>query len=330
MGLTPDYRITVDGKDITAELRSRLLSLRVRDAPGRRSDDVHLELRDGPTPIDRPPTGARLNVSLGWAGDGLTEMGTYSIARPEASSPPPTLRVQATAVHLSNGTTKPSGVSKAVSTEARTQVWTDTTLGDITRTIANRLDLEPAVSPEVGDIEVAHEEQDGESDVHFLSRLARRRGVLVKIAGDRLLVTKTHSTTTVSGKSLPTIELAQSEALSWSAEVGARDEVGTVAARWTDGLETAGDGEPRIELPRRFSSKSAAQSAARGELTRRRGKGRHFEADLRGRADIVGGTTLSLRGDWRPGVAGEWVVETVEHRVDDQGWVTSVRAVYSP
>jgi len=68
MGLRPVYRLLANQTDITNTIRRRLISLRYTDEAGLDSDVLEIVLADNEPdhPIEIPPTGAELELFLGY------------------------------------------------------------------------------------------------------------------------------------------------------------------------------------------------------------------------------------------------------------------------
>ena len=106
----PDFRIVADCHDITSIIRSRLVSLSLTDEAGLQSDTLELVLADHDPSrrIVLPPTGAELEVWLGYAG-ALCRMGLFVVDELELSGPPGRLVIKAkAAVQTTTATGKSS------------------------------------------------------------------------------------------------------------------------------------------------------------------------------------------------------------------------------
>ena len=64
----PDYRLSVNGQDITPKLGGRLIELRLSESRGEEADQLSLTLDDADGRMAIPPKGATIDVQLGWAG----------------------------------------------------------------------------------------------------------------------------------------------------------------------------------------------------------------------------------------------------------------------
>jgi len=123
--VSPDWRIRANGRDITSIVRDRLLSLRIEDSVGAQADNCEFALDDRDRTIEPPPTGAELDVELGWQGQGLASMGRWMVYARSVSGPPRTLTLRAAAPDLLSGLKAP-----------RTRAWDYATLGDLVGAIA--------------------------------------------------------------------------------------------------------------------------------------------------------------------------------------------------
>ena len=96
--MIPDFHIVVDGsQDVTAAVRERLLSLRVSDEEGYKSDAIEIRLDDRGGTVELPRRGASMTVDLGYFaggklagldnGSGRVPMGRYTLDEVELSGP---------------------------------------------------------------------------------------------------------------------------------------------------------------------------------------------------------------------------------------------------
>lgn len=311
--MTPLFRIRADGGDATAAIADRLISLTLDDGDGMEADTLELVLDNRDRRVDEPATGARLDVALGFAGAPLVAMGLYTVNAVAGEGPLETLTIRAEAADLAGPIRSP-----------RTETWEATTLPAIVERIAARAGLAPFVSPRLRDVAIPYEAQTAESDLHFLTRLARRFDAIAKPAGGRLVVAGRAEGTG------PALLVARAEAVSWSWEAGARERYARVEARWADvdgGRErivTVGAGEPVRELRRVHPSEREAREAAEAELARAGRGERTWQAALQSfRGDLHGGARVELAG-FGPSMDGAGVVRRVRHLLDGEGLRTEV------
>lgn len=173
----PDFAVSYEQKDITADIRPYLLALVYTDYLGGQSDELQIDLEDTDGRWLNgwyPEQGDRLSVRLGDQFTGMVDWGSFEIAEIEYRCPPNTISIKA----LSTGITKANRT-------LRPRAYEHTTLAKIVRTVAARLKL--SVTGTVADIAIERVTQYQERDVEFLTRLARQYGHTFKIVGERLV-----------------------------------------------------------------------------------------------------------------------------------------------
>ncbi|WP_438364552.1 hypothetical protein [Aeromonas caviae] len=83
----PAYQVLVDGKDISAAIRPRLMSMTITDNRGFTADTIEITLDDSDGQLDMPRRGATLRALIGWQGQALVDKGTYKIDEVEHGGP---------------------------------------------------------------------------------------------------------------------------------------------------------------------------------------------------------------------------------------------------
>lgn len=175
----PDFVLTYEQKNITADIAPYLLSFTYTDYLGEQSDELQVEFEDVDGRWLRtwyPEQGDKLSLSVGDQFTGLVNWGNFEIAELEYE-------------HSANGSTinlkaLSTGISKANRT-LQAKAYENTTLAEIVRTVAKRLKL--SVTGTVANIKIQRVTQYQERDIEFLTRLAREYGHSFKIV-DKTLV----------------------------------------------------------------------------------------------------------------------------------------------
>lgn len=327
-GLKPDYRLLANSEDITATIRDRLVSLRYTDEAGMESDVLEIVLadHDPANPIQIPPTGAELELFLGY--DGAAErIGLFVCDEVELAGWPGEMTIRARAA--------PFDLSKNGKTNLQTQKtrsWPKaTTLGAMVGKIAKEHGMEAAVAGKLAGIALPHIDQADESDLHFLARVAKKYDAIVKPAAGKLILAKKGEAKTVTGQALPSVTLAPAEVSRWRVVQSKRETAGMVVAYW-HAVKSAkrnevkvGTGEPVRRLKMYYPTQEMALAAARSELDRRERGRVTVSVTLPGRTDLVAEGRLVLSG-FRDGVDGEWSITRAEHMLDGNGYATTVEA----
>ena len=329
--MTPTYHILAGGKDITAAIRERLLSLRVTDEAGYQSDTLEIQLDDRDGAVDLPRKGAVLEVALGYE-TRTAKMGSYTVDEVELSGPPDRLIIRAKAADM-RGSLK----------QHKTRSWHEVTLGDLVATIAAEHGLEPRVSETLAGVAIEHIDQTEESDMNLLTSLSKQYDAVAKPAEGRLLFVSRGTGQRASGRDLR-IAIHRNQTSDHRVTLADRGQYGAVVAHWHDVeageklQERAGDGEPVYTLRHPYPNAAEAQAAARSKLRAlNRGTGALSltlkngmpallaESNNPDNPALVAQTRLVLSG-FRKGVDGDWVATRVTHEISANGYSTRVEA----
>lgn len=173
----PNFTLQYEKKDITEDVKLYLLSIEYTDFLGEQSDELTVSFEDVDGKWIRswyPSQGDKLTFSLGDQFTGLVDLGSFEIAEIEYQLMPSTITIKALATGISHGYR--TRLSKA---------YENTTLAGIVKIIAKRLHLK--LTGTVSEIKIQRITQYQETDVEFLTRLARQYGHTFKIV-DKTLV----------------------------------------------------------------------------------------------------------------------------------------------
>lgn len=319
MGLNkhPAFMVTANGRDISGTLTPRLKEISLTDETGFQSDTVEIILADH-DPLDHvaiPPTGAELEVWLGYTETGLQRMGLYIADEIELQGWPGemVIRGRATPYETSKG-------GKSDLQTQKTRSWAkDTTLGAMVSKIAKEHGLEAATAKSLAGIALPHFDQTEESDISFLARVVRKYDGAVKPGGGKLVVAKRGESKSTSGEDMPTVVLAATDCSRWSMNISTRDSEGTVVAFYHDrGAAkrqevSVGSGDPVRRLRHNFPDKASAEKAAQAELDKRDRRKNKLSLTMPGDPLLAAEARLQLEG-FRPGVLTEWLITRVQHR----------------
>lgn len=345
MDWKPAARVVVNGADVTGLFMPRLSSLTIMDTAGIQSDTLELMLTDT-NPLARlaiPPTGAEIEVSLGYAFSSQI-VGLYVADELEVGGPPDYLRI--TAYASAHGET--DGGRHAL-TEQFTRSWPEgTTVKALVEKIASDSGFEAAVSETAGEVELPHLDQIDESNLNLLTRVARENGLVFKPGGGRLIVVEAGESASVKGEPLPRVLLTPGEVSSWRMVALRREAVREVVTTYRDILkservEVTAEAPPtayteeeilngvseKRRVARSYATRKAAVRAAQQEVKLSIRRSRQLSVTLPGRADLMAEGRLIMAG-FRPGVDGEWLIRQVAHTLDAGGWRSAVEAELPP
>jgi phage protein D len=332
--MRPIFTIHAGSRDITEAVRDRLLEMTITDEAGIKSDRLQLTLddrrRENGDIASLPGMGAELSAALGYAETGLHDMGSYLVDEIELRHPPATLSVSARSADMSG-----------LFCSRKTRSWDASTLGAMIKTIAGEHGYTPKIDAELGKIPVPHLDQAAESDMALLTRIAEKHDAVAKPVHGYLVLARAGEAKSVGGANLPQISLDVSEISSWSFRHSARspggqakggkegEKRGGFKARWWD-YESGKDrwvtvgAEPFEELPFRHKTESEARAAAAAKMNQGNRKEGGLSLTMPGNVRLAAECRLHIV--LRPGIATDWRVTKVEHRLSNAGFTTQAEA----
>nr|VFK12740.1 MAG: hypothetical protein BECKLFY1418C_GA0070996_100165 [Candidatus Kentron sp. LFY] len=319
--MTPAFRIFADSSEITGAIRDRLISLSVTDEAGNHSDTVEIRLDDRDGIIELPRKGAELEVLMGYRESGLVEMGLFTVDEVELTGPPDTMVVRGKAANM-----------RASLKAHKTRPWDETTIGDIVAAIAGEHGLEPRVADSLASVKIVHLDQTEESDLHLLTRIAKKYDAVSKPVNNFLLFVPRGEAKSATGKEIPAVSINRNETSDHRVTLADRGKYQAVLAHWHDtstGLRTpvqVGEGEPVFTLRHAYKDANTATAAAQAKLDAlMRGLGTLSLTLKHGNPVLAAEAKLTLLG-FREGVDGDWVITQANHTMAGGGYSTSLGA----
>lgn len=318
--MKPAFRMSVDGTDRTSDIAERLISLKIKDQAGFRSDSLSLVLDDADGVIELPRKGAVVEVSLGYEETGLKSFGKFTVDEVEVSGPPAAMVIRAKAADMRQGLK-----------ELKSRSWDQVTIGDLVKSIAVEHELVARVAPNYAETLIEHIDQTDESDMNLLTRVAKDRGGLIKVADNNLVMVPISEAKTVSGKKLEAVTINYDDNARWSVTFPDRGRYLSVVAYWGD-IESgalqeviAGKGDPVFRIRNPYPTQSEATEAAKSKLKALNHSEAKLSVTLPGNPALLAETPLSLVG-FRRGIASAWVVGSATHSYSRSGYTVSVQA----
>jgi uncharacterized protein len=321
---TPDFRLTLDGVDLSSKVRPRLIGLTLTEKREADSDQLDLTLSDADGLLAIPPEGALLTLSLGFAG-ALVDKGSFKVDEIEHSGAPDVLTIRARAVDFT-----------AANRTRNLVTFKDTTLGAVVTRLAGNAGLKARIAPALASIAIDIIEQGRMSDTAFLRRLGRRYDAVATVKAGNLLFNPIGAGSTPAGTPLPTASIRRSDGDSHSFKRAARDTHTGVTAYWHDPAQaerrgedvgtTTGDNARPRRLKRTYGSQADAKAAATAEHNRlQRGAATLSFTLALGRPDLYPEQRLALSG-FKPEIdAVTWLITEATHTLGDQGLTTALQ-----
>ncbi|WP_010465901.1 contractile injection system protein, VgrG/Pvc8 family [Acidovorax radicis] len=314
----PTFTLVVDGRDISKKVEARLVSLTLTESRGDEADQLDLEIDDSDGRMGIPAKGAELALALGWEGSGMQDKGTFEVDEVEHSGTPDTITVRARSADLRR--------------ELRTRAersYHGKKLGEIVGDIAQRNGLQLRMDDTLANTTVEHIDQTRESDLHFLTRLAKKHDSVATVKKGRLVFKPIGSTKATNGDDLETITITRADGDRHRYHSADRNAYSGVRAYWHD-PNTAekrsvlvGEQENEKRLKDTYGSEADAMAAARAERGRIERGQATMELDLAiGRPDLMPQTPVELRGYKDVINETPWLTVKLTHRLGDGGLTT--------
>lgn len=329
-----DFRLTLDGEDLTATVRPRLVSLRLTEKRGGEADELELVLDDSDGKLEIPKKDVLIRLELGWKQGadvtvGLVDKGRFTVDEASWESPPDQVTVKARSADLT-----------ASYRVRRERSHRDTTLGAVASKVAAANGLTAKVAPELASIAVPVLVQDQKSDMALVRQLGRQHDAVATVKDRTLILAPIGAGKTAAGADIPAASLRRDQCDRAAWRTVERDSYAKVEARWHDQgaarrqtatapvrraseQDGAADGKVR-RLSRTYHTETDAKAAASAEAGRIARKAAELDLDVAlGRPDLYPERKLTLTGFKAPIDAVSWLISEVTTMLDGQGGLTT-------
>lgn len=356
--IAPDFSLSLQEKDITQNIRKRLIALSLTDNRGFEADQLDIELDDSDGLMVMPQRNAVLALSLGWKGAPLTPKGLFTVDEIEHRGAPDTLTIRARSADF-----------RGSLNTRRDESYHDTTLSHIVQKVAARNQLKAILAAGLGTIKVSHIDQTQETDAAFLTRLASLNGAVAVVKSGSLLFMRPGNGTTVNGKPLPVFTLTRQDGDQHSFSIADRDAYTGVTASWLNtkqpkpqkvklqrkpkeqhlralqhpkakpatgkkpgkpveekkGEYLVGAEDNVFVIPKVYANKAAAMRAAQAKWEKLQRGAAEFSLSLAmGRANITPETPVRVSGFKAVIDAQAWIVSKATHNLSNSGFTTAL------
>ncbi|KAG0190631.1 hypothetical protein DFQ28_001746 [Apophysomyces sp. BC1034] len=320
--LQPDYRITVGKRDLTPLIASSLISLSLTESRAEEADTLDIVLDDTRNTFAIPKLGELVRASIGWAGQPLIDKGTFTVDEIEHSGAPDSITIRARSASMTE------------KMHARHEYsWHRQTIGAIVRTIAARHALKAAVADTLAPIAIAHIDQTHESDLSFLTRLARRYDAVMNVKDRHLLFMPIGAGQTASGQPLEALRLTRASGDQHRYHIAQRESYAAVRAYWhsngqgkRQSVIVGADTQHNIKvLPEGYTSEAEARAAAEAEYARTQRSQATLSYMLAlGRPEAFPEVPVTVSG-FKPEIdATPWLVKQATHTISDGGFTSAL------
>ena len=316
--MKPAYQISADGQNITELLKKHSASLSISDSAGFENDSM--EITVSKQDLELPKTGAELDVLIGYEGQELINIGLFIVDELEINQQ--SLIIRCRAANISNRSKNKKNSIKSY----RTRSWDSNKLADIIVKIASEHNYEPVISPEYTSQTIPQIDQTNESDMHFLTRLAKDYGAVFKVTAGRIIFLKETQASQLKFAG----EIKYDQVFpDWRVTIKDRMKYSAVQVSYHD-FQTAekqsvtiGEGTPVRKIARTFPDKNMAVAAAVGELTRLSRGNQTIRFSTVGNprmfAELIVKLVLPDKN-----INSDWPMTRVTHRIDTSGFITNI------
>ncbi|WP_454871865.1 phage late control D family protein [Paraburkholderia xenovorans] len=317
-----DYRVTLAGRDLSHLLAPSLIRLSIRESRSDEADTLDIVLDDSKNTFAIPKRGDNIKASIGWVGQPLVDKGTFTVDEVEHSGAPDILTIRARSASMTNQMH-----------ERREQSWHGQTIGSIVRAIAGRHSLKAAIAEALAQVAIAHIDQTHESDMSFLTRLARRYDAVMNVKDLNLLFMPIGTGKTASGKILTVLNLTRADGDTHRYHVAQRESYSAVRAHYHSNSKgkrksvvIGGENLKNVKvLPEDYATEDEARAAAQAEFARTQRSQATFSYQLAlGRPEIFPELAVNVAG-FKPEInETPWLVKEATHTLGDAGLTTSL------
>lgn len=320
----PRFELISNNKDITENIAHNFCSLRVTEQIGGYSDSLSLTLTDADNNLKIPDNGTELKLSIGFDNT-LTKIGLFIVDEVSLQSPPNQMTITARSTPFFQ-----SKQYRAMQTQ-KTRHFENITLSALAQTIAHEYNLKPSIAERFSSISYTHINQQDESDINLLRRITGDLHARLKITDGLLALVDLNAKASNRGDTIPSLALTPSQLSKWDVTLEGRTQYKSVVAAYRDlqANETievkAGSDEPTRRLPHLYESRASALRAANARLIAdTTGRG-NFKASMLGNPNLKASMGVELTG-FRDSVDAKWQIISVEHLLNNQGFITQFSA----
>ncbi|NVZ18195.1 contractile injection system protein, VgrG/Pvc8 family [Pseudomonas costantinii] len=315
-----------------ALLNERLMRWSHTDVSGVESDRLELTLNiEGLEGL--PSLNGKIGLRIGYRETGLVEKGEFVVTQRTPVLFPMRLMIVATAAPFSMEDA--SGYR-----QRRSASYGPTTLGALFRQLVSRHGFSPRVAPALEGISIPHIDQSNESDMAFITRLAKRYSAVTKPFNELYVLAEAGQVKSLSLQQLPEVKLSvtQDNRPGEHAFITAKlDE--TSRAKYEGSRVTwwdAAAGKQRVvqvgnapfkTLRQRCQNEAEARSVAEAELRRVGREDLKLQIDCPGNPLLAAEGLLRLDETWPSYMQGQWSITKVVHVGDPAtGYRSSITA----
>mgnify|MGYP000891342334 FL=1 len=324
----PQFIISYNGKDITSDISSGLLSVEYTANTENLSDEIAITVEDtdanwrGPW---YPTKGDTLSLEFGYKGSALISAGNFKLDEIALSGPPDVVSIRGIA----------AGFNKAVRTR-NSKAFENQSLKQIADAVAKNHGF--TVQGTIANVQFSRVTQNRENDLEFLRRIASEYGHIFSVRDSKLIFTNVNDIE--KGKAVVSID--RTDLLSYSlrdktsnvfkdAQVKYHDPKDKTVKEYKTSGNTNADGEDvgdttqedTLEIRTKAENKGQAEMKAKAALYHHNSRQKEGTLVVSGNPLLVAGNNMELTG--MGAVSGKYHITQSRHRITKgSGYTTEV------
>lgn len=303
-----DFKVIANDEDVTDSLKENLISISFKDEANENADELTIKVAGG---FKRPAYKDTLKFSLGDEGK-LVFCGTFSV-QSSTREKNEILTVIATGVDFSNSLKEKRDIS-----------YEQISIKALCSQIASRNQLK--VKSNFDNELIQSLAQSGESDLHFLNRIAEDYNAIFNIKNDTLIFTK-KIIEDKKNEELPSYTVSSDNCSNITIKQSDRTFYMSCKSVWHDTKDNktksilVGQGEPCLVNKGSFKNEAEAKLKTEAKLQKANQGVMSGSLSKDGEVMFAGGTlnvTDTLDDD------GEYQIKSVHHTVNGTGWMMNL------
>ena len=321
-----EVQLNINGVDVSADINKYFLGLTYTDHEEDNADDLQLELDDvGGVWIGNwmeSAENAKISATIAPQGSHALPCGEFEIDSLDASGPPSTVSLKATALPF----------VATLRTATNTKAWENLNLSAIASEIASKNNM-AAMCESTFDPFYDRKEQRDISDIVFLQELCRNAGISLKVSGGNIVLFD--ASVYEQKSSIMTLKKGESNIKSYRFGKSKNDTYSSCRVAYTDPQSEqtieyiftppgyAPDGQV-LNINERVTSRDEAREVAKRRLRGKNKQQPRAEFKLAGDVRLVSGVTVDVAGF---GVFdGKYIVQRAKHAVKkNSGYTTNLQ-----
>lgn len=312
-------------------INSHIQSWELVDSSGWVSDQLTLVLAGDLS--GAPSVDSELRFFVGYRGSPVVDKGRFIITKVTQSLLPKSVTIVATAAAFKVADASAFRLRRSVSYE-------NISLGDLFRQLVSRHGYKARVAPDLNTIMLNHVDQSNETDMSFLTRMAKQFDAVAKPVDGIYVLARRGQVKNFSGQSLSPVAISlsaqgQSSLINVRSDVSGRTKFKGVVVSWFDAIvgeqkQVKIGSSPFKQVRKQYDSAEIAKTVAEAGLRKLVRTGVSLSLELPGNPLLSAEGLIELDGSVPAHMRGVWSVDKVVSQGSRSGAYLCTVSVTSP